>query len=64
MSSERAAIIGALAYAAVAIVTFGHAANGMRSNPTWADAPADVVASGSLIAAAFWPLYWSWEAWS
>ncbi|CAB4137262.1 hypothetical protein UFOVP319_19 [uncultured Caudovirales phage] len=62
MTAERAALIGALAYAAAAIATFGHAAqNAATRNP---DMPSDIAASAGLLAGIAWPLYWSWEAWS
>ena len=62
MSRERAFTIGALVYAVAAIITFGHAAQtaSMR-HPDWS---ADVIIGSGVIGAAFWPLYWSWEAWS
>ena len=65
----KLALIG---YAVVAIITFGHSAGGhFMATPPPCNLLAVVcphqVGEAAIVgsaAAAFWPLYWSWEAWS
>lgn len=48
------------AYALIAAVTFGHSA----ARQTLCDQTEPCAYGRPLFAAVFWPLYWSWEAWS
>lgn len=51
---------GLTLYALIAIITFGHCYNlhGTKEDRLFATA-AELNASSSLLAAMFWPLYWS-----
>jgi hypothetical protein len=62
---ERRLLLCVAIYAAVAIVTFGRAAANAECIYVRAEAGCsnDKAAKG-FMAAAIWPLYWSWEAWS
>jgi hypothetical protein len=70
MSSSKIKMAAALFYAAMAVNTFGHAA--AESDVRYYACEAnDVEWCGvrdswlrGLVAAALWPLYWSWEIWS
>lgn len=59
-----------VAYAAIAIVTFGHsAADEPLTCPPEARYCLDSdmtgrAVMGGILAGMLWPLYWSWEAWS
>ena len=57
----KPALIG---YAVVAVITFGHAAS--NTNHCLRQIRCGTLAEAILgaYAGVFWPLYWSWEAWS
>ncbi len=54
------AILAAVIYILVAILTFGHAAANASVTPEHFDPSGDRTATG-VMAGLFWPLYWSWE---
>ncbi|RIA37507.1 hypothetical protein DFR49_3392 [Hephaestia caeni] len=61
----RAITLAAALYACIAIVTFGHAAaNHACDRSPYAPNCAGQASINAFVAAAVWPLYWSWEAWS
>lgn len=51
-----------IAYALAFMVTFGHAMHTLQP-PHCIDSCEDRKAAGALIAATFWPLYWSTKVW-
>lgn len=65
---ERIGLWLTIAYFAIAIFTFGFAAAHHPAcvapvgHPTECDLDSPTISG--LAAAALWPLYWSWEAWS
>lgn len=74
----RYKIIALAAYAGIGIATFGHAAatkqaeedaeyaacQATRSEDGYCWRTNELAPMAGLVAAPFWPLYWSWEAWS
>lgn len=53
-------------WAAIALFTFGHSATQPKVCPTygrehWVRCESPQIAFEAFMAAAFWPLYWSWE---
>lgn len=75
MTRQRILIAAGILYALVAVVTFGHAAAygeawsnqhcmSKEARETMVTDCMSVPWVSGLGAAALWPLYWSWEAWS
>lgn len=71
MTSERKFTIGAVVYALVAVVTFGHAAAAAERAEIAAYEQClktdeiclqGIPGMNGFMAATFWPFYWSWEA--
>lgn len=54
MSKLRLLLVAVVAYALMAIVTFGHAKHHIEKG-TWGNDELSIASS------LFWPLYWSWE---
>lgn len=51
-------------YVIVAIITFGHSAANLTGKCGYAVCDIADKTYAGLISGSFWPLYWSWEAWS
>ena len=56
------AILAAVIYILVAILTFGHSAARSTLGDTPMASAVERRAADGMMAGIFWPLYWSWEA--
>jgi len=66
MSAARLKAIALGLWVAMALFTFGHSASQPKvcpnyGNTVWRECESAQIAFEAFPAAAFWPLYWSWE---